>query len=258
MEPKLFYLNDGERRYGDSAVAPYGRPHWEFQAVIRGEIAPLTTDGSRPSRARTLWVFENGHPHGWTARAGSAAEIIVFHLSAPEPVLRGLVSAEGGHMAVSLGNRDIEWLKLQRDSLRTDWARPTEMTSLKIAHLLTGLSLLVLERSGYQPAPDRANLDSERVARALYWYDQQVKENPGIDRVASAVGVSPVHLRRLFRKVRGESPKRAFQAIRLEHARSELRDPRVTVEAVAERYGFADASSFSRAYRRAYGQAPRR
>ncbi|MGH3241637.1 MAG: helix-turn-helix domain-containing protein, partial [Spirillospora sp.] len=47
---------------------------------------------------------------------------------------------------------------------------------------------------------------------------------------------------------------------RLERARRDLTDPsqRATpVQAVAARWGFAHASDFSRAFRRAYGMSPR-
>jgi transcriptional regulator GlxA family with amidase domain len=96
------------------------------------------------------------------------------------------------------------------------------------------------------------------VEKAVYWYRQNLGQHPGVPDVARAVGVSEVHLRRIFRKIMNLSPKTAFQEIRMEQARELLEDRRLTVEAVAAEFGFSDASSFTRAFRRQFGHAPRR
>lgn len=258
MNPGIYYFGSGTRDYGRHPVRVYPRPYWEFQAVIGGRIGPVYDGGSGELRESSLWVFEPGYRHGWTGGEGEQADVIVFHLPPPESLLRQGVAASGGKLRVDLAKADIAWLLDQRDGLSGDWVRPTEMTPLRVAHLLSGLSLMVLERSGYQPSTLAGGLEQERVEKALYWYRQNLGQHPAVPEVARAVGVSAVHLRRLFQKERRQSPKAAFQAIRLEQARELLTDPALTVEAVAAEFGFSDASSFTRAYRRQYGHPPRR
>jgi AraC-like DNA-binding protein len=258
MDTELYYLNSGAREYGKFPVSIQRRKYWEFQAVVAGKIAPLTEAGPDSPRASCLWIFEPEHPHGWTASSGERAEIIVFHLPAPDPILQKLVMESGGMRVLPITRADIRWLKDQRDQLQPEWAKPSDITHLKVGRLLNGLTLLALSRAGYQPRPASRDFDRERVSRALYWYRQNLYQNPGVSSVARAVGVSEVHLRRLFQKTDNASPKAAFQRIRMEQAREVLRDPRRTVEAVAAQFGFADASSFTRAYRQQFGSAPRR
>lgn len=258
MGPELYYLNSGERHYGKFPVSVQRRKYWEFQAVLAGRIAPLTEDGPGQLLSSSLWIFEPGQPHGWTGPVESQAEIIVFHLPAPDPILQQLVQAAGGMLAVALTIADRRWLKDQRDQLQAEWVRPTDIAHLKVGRLLNGLTLLVLARAGYQPRPSPADLDAERVTRALYWYRQNLYQHPGVGEVARAVGISEVHLRRLFHRTGAGSPKASFQRIRMEQAREAMQDPRLTVEAVATQFGFADASSFTRAYRQQFGHAPRR
>lgn len=258
MEPRLYYLNSGTRRYGEQAVRAYGRPYWEFQAVLRGRIAVLRPEGPGSPVGPALWVFEQGNVHGWTAPAGEEAEIIVFHLSPPDRLLQREVRRRGGELMIPLEAADITWLEGQGERLTADWIKPTESSFLKVSHLLSGLSLMILGRSGYSPEPPGPGIDRERVEKALYWYGQNLDHQPGVEAVARAVGISAVHLRRLFARELGRPPKRAFQAIRMEAGRALLEDPRLTVEAVAVRLNFADASSFTRAYRREFGQPPRR
>lgn len=258
MESQLYYFGHGERRYDEQPVRVYPRPYWEFQAVIGGRIAPVYAGGPGAFRKRSLWAFEPECRHGWTGLEGEVSEVVVFHLPPPDALLQREVRQAGGALRVSLTDADIRWLAGQRDCLQEDWLRPNEQTALRVGHLLSGLSLLILERSGFRPVPLSGGLDRERVEKALYWYRQNIGRNPGVPEVARAVGVSAVHLRRLFRKINYLSPKTAFQEIRLEHARELLADPRTTVEAVAAEFGFSDASSFTRAYRRQFGHPPRR
>jgi AraC-like DNA-binding protein len=234
------------------------RPFWEFQAVTRGRIAPTLAGGSAAVRERSLWVFEAGYPHGWTSAPDEVAEILVFHLPAPAEVLQRAVSRRGGWLRVGLKEADLEWLEAEREEFQADWIRPTELTPLKVTRLMVGLSLMCLDRLGWEPRPVGRGLDAERVEKALYWYRQNLGRNPGVEEVARAVGVSAVHLRRIFRKERSRGPKAAFQAIRMEEARNLLGEPGSTVEAVAGRLQFSDASSFTRAYRAHFGKAPRR
>ncbi|MGC9451789.1 MAG: helix-turn-helix domain-containing protein [Oceanipulchritudo sp.] len=257
MEAGLYYLNGGERRYGRHPVALHTRKYWEFQTVLSGRIAPVLGDGPLEPMARSLWIFASGHLHGWTGEDEEKAEILVYHLSEPDTVLQRLVSTAGGFLTVPLTETDIVWLRQRHGELTAEWARPTEVSHLKVTRLLTGLTLLALERTGYQPRLRTRDLYAERVERALYWYRQNLQEHPSVREVAEAVGVSEVHLRRLFRTARGESPKAAFQRIRMEQVRDALRDRQWTVEAVASRYGYADASSLSRAYRGHFGSTPR-
>lgn len=257
MDHELYYVNSGSRLYGAHPVIPYGRPYWECQAVLSGRIGPLLEDGRAEIKGSRLWIFEAGHCHGWTGEDDRPAEIIVFHVSPPDKVIREVVRKRSGVLDVNLTKPDIAWLRRHHAILREEWTRMTEITHLKIARFINGLSLLALERIGYRARPRMRNPEAERVDRALYWFRQNVTQHPSVGDVASAVGVSEVHLRRLFRKERQQSPLAAFQSVRMEAVREALRDRQVTVEAAAAHYGYADASSLTRAYRRHFGQPPR-
>jgi AraC-like DNA-binding protein len=255
---RVYYLNAGRRRYDRHPIAPYRRDYWEFQAVLRGRIGAVTVDAATDWGSRSLWVFAPDCSHGWTGQPGREATILVFHLPRPDALLVAEAGRRGGMIRIALSRADGAWLEQQHADLRQDYRQPNESSALKVAHLLSGLAILLLRGCGYQPRADFEQVDRERVERARYWYRQNLEQNPGVEQVARAVGVSGVHLRRLFARVAGESPKRAFQAIRMEQARAVLQSPHVTVDAVAARFGFADASSFTRAFRAQFGHPPRR
>jgi AraC-like DNA-binding protein len=80
----------------------------------------------------------------------------------------------------------------------------------------------------------------------------------GADAVAREAGISVRYLHDLMRDA-GMPLGQWVRSLRLEAARAALADPgrRETLAAIAYRCGFADQSQFSRAFRAAFGQAPR-
>lgn len=64
--------------------------------------------------------------------------------------------------------------------------------------------------------------DYARVERAIRFLDEHAREQPGLDTVAAAAGLSPYHFQRLFRRWAGISPKRFLQFLTADHARELL------------------------------------
>lgn len=64
--------------------------------------------------------------------------------------------------------------------------------------------------------------DYSRIERAIRFLEAHAREQPGLDTVAAAVGLSPHHFQRLFRRWAGISPKRFVQFLTAGHARELL------------------------------------
>lgn len=69
-----------------------------------------------------------------------------------------------------------------------------------------------------------SNHDYDRIERAIHYLEQHAREQPALERVAQAVGLSPFHFQRLFRRWAGVSPKRFLQYLTIEHAKAALAD----------------------------------
>jgi transcriptional regulator GlxA family with amidase domain len=80
----------------------------------------------------------------------------------------------------------------------------------------------------------------------------------GLAELAQIANMSERNLTRAFARATGVSIGDYRRRLRLEHARSLLRNPAITVEEVASRTGFADARQLRRLWRAAYGSSPRR
>ena len=78
-----------------------------------------------------------------------------------------------------------------------------------------------------------------------------------LDELGAAVGSSPFQLLRAFQHCFGETPASYHRKLRLDRALEEAQRRQLTIAQIADDYGFAGVSSFSHAYRRAFGRCPR-
>jgi AraC-like DNA-binding protein len=79
-----------------------------------------------------------------------------------------------------------------------------------------------------------------------------------VARVAKGLGVSTVHLRRLFLEVHGQSPHAVFQDVRMSTALQWLEEGSLRAAEISDRLGFSEPSAFTRAFRNWHGAPPSR
>ena len=79
-------------------------------------------------------------------------------------------------------------------------------------------------------AAEAAGGDFAHVLRALAYLETHWREQPGLDRLAAAAGLSPGHFQRLFKHWAGVSPKRLLQFLTVEYAKGRLRHGRSVLD----------------------------
>ncbi|WP_309382785.1 helix-turn-helix domain-containing protein [Cerasicoccus frondis] len=250
----LCYLGIGDRWYGEKPSLIHRRPYWEFQAVLKGEIAMMSPDQDAVMRTRRLWITAPEHEHGWTGKPGEVAEVAVFHfLSIPELVKQRFAKTDCLEYALSASQ--CQRIRVLAEAVDISWKSPRADMTLRHEHLLLELSLLVCSEDSDDASPhDR--LKQERVDRALSWYNQHMQQNPSQHEVARAAGLSTAHLRRLFHEVMQAPPKKVFDQMRLQRAMHLMSDHSVKLDAVSEACGYQSASAFSRAFKHKFGCCP--
>jgi AraC-like DNA-binding protein len=95
-----------------------------------------------------------------------------------------------------------------------------------------------------------------KVNRARSYLHSMTDRAVKLDELAKVTGVSKFHLLRVFQQCMGESPTSYHRRLRLTLALEEAQRRRVSIDRIANDYGFAGASSFSHTYRRAFGRSP--
>ncbi len=96
-----------------------------------------------------------------------------------------------------------------------------------------------------------------RLSKALTIMGQAVDAPLPVPRIAAALGVGTRRLEQIFRDGLGMAPAACYLDLRLQAARRMMSDTDHPLLEIALRTGFSDRSSFSRAYRRRFGHAPR-
>lgn len=117
--------------------------------------------------------------------------------------------------------------------------------------VLLGILRQGLERAA-TAAPGRATWLAARE-----WIAHHASEAT-VSAVAHACGVSPEHLNRLYRRYGGIRTREAIARARCTAAAERLLTSDAPLGAIAAEHGYADAYSFSRAFRRVMGVPPSR
>ena len=95
-----------------------------------------------------------------------------------------------------------------------------------------------------------------RIRRAVRAMREGAGERLGLDRVASAAGLSRPHFNHLFRRCVGVSPAVFANAIRVEAAVEALRSRDVELGVISDELGFSAQSNFTRFFQQHTGTPP--
>jgi transcriptional regulator GlxA family with amidase domain len=109
-----------------------------------------------------------------------------------------------------------------------------------------------------QPLVSLGRLDGydPRLAQAIRLMEAHVDQPLTIAAIARRAGVTARTLESIFRASIDETPGAYYLRLRLAAARRLVVDTRVAMTDIAERTGFSSAAAFSRAFSKAFGEAP--
>jgi len=103
----------------------------------------------------------------------------------------------------------------------------------------------------------RNGIRNAHLTRAIQRMQATIEDPLSPAQIAAEIGISTRQLERLFGKFLNTSPKKYFMELRLDRARQLLENRTYkSVAKVAAAVGYADARSFSRAFKRRFGKLP--
>ncbi len=271
----------GEGGYGAAALACAGDDGIAFTDLVCAPTASRFFDG-RVDHMQLCAVAEGqfGVTHGkdervWLGPGGglqlldchraaqthSEARYRACHITLPRAVV---YRAMGGDPIAGTGALrtlpDTPLALLLKDQLGALARHGPAMSPAEAAaamKLLSGLALTYLQGFGTAAPNAGKRLGDAQFASACRLIEAR-RDDAGLtaEAVARAIGCSRASLYRLFEQ-RGLSVAEHIRAVRLNHGRALLRDPRLGIGDVALRCGYDDLSAFGKAFRRRFGMTPR-
>lgn len=169
--------------------------------------------------------------------------------TAAEAMAADLIAAHGNVLAIDPAHPVIaELVVLDRGRARGDLALPLARAARLACDLLLALA---------EAAPAGEAREATLAARAMASLERRLAEPGAVGACARELGLSREHLARAFARATGEPPSAWLRRRRIAAAAAQLiSDPSLPVAQVAARSGFATASHFVHAFRRARGATP--
>jgi len=127
----------------------------------------------------------------------------------------------------------------------------------RIAYVFNHQRLRQSARKPSLPEGAIAHLDT-RLGQMVSLMQASINKPVPLSTIFQRAGVEASTGRRLFKRILKQSPQQYYQQLRLQHGKDILQNSGLNVAQVAEMTGFADGSSFSRAYKRVFGYMPSR
>ena len=127
-----------------------------------------------------------------------------------------------------------------------------EALSIVLAHELLRLNNGAVA-AGQRVRGGLAGWQEKRVAQHI---EEHLAEDLSLATLADLVRLSPYHFVRAFKQSFGLPPHRYMSRLRMEHAKTLLADPDISVTQVGVNLGFSETSSFTTTFRKHIGLTP--
>ncbi|HEY4552109.1 MAG TPA: AraC family transcriptional regulator [Bacillaceae bacterium] len=144
------------------------------------------------------------------------------------------------------------------DELWSIWLQENnDYRSVQASFLAFSLLHEILESSkmGERRLPNEAFV-TDRFNQVLKYIESRIGENITREELAQIYHMNPVYFSRAFKKIYGLTPMKMVQKLRLLRAQRMLSNSDNTIEDIALKCGFCDASHFNHAFRKAYKTSP--
>lgn len=189
------------------------------------------------------------------------SELLVIDVSLTDPFIESLESACELRFRdtlfqrpeiLSLDEQTLPLLDFAATQLERSKAQNNTLVNCQLVSLFM-TQLCQLYRSSPTQPLTWTRLDIASLNRFI---DKRLAEPPTNAELARAMNLSESHFYHLCQRKLGMTPQQYQMNRRLQHARCLLLGSRMPLEALALEVGFADASSFCRAYKRRFNETP--
>lgn len=246
--------------------APFSHhPEFEVVLIVEGEGVRFIHETPEPYAAGELILLGANLPHWWRPKLEGGdpkterAIVIQYATHIWEPLFRALPELEPIKGLLEEARFGLQICAEARGELM---AKMLALPQMKVSEqCLVALEvLLAMEKAPKRricPQPWNAVESEPRVAQAIRYIQTHYHREIRQEEVARAVGITTVHLSRLFR----DSVRMGFSDylhhLRINIIAMQLLKPKVNIAKCAFENGYQNLSGFNRAFKKIKGMSPR-
>jgi AraC family transcriptional regulator len=207
---------------------------------------------------RKLVFVPAGHEYSDWQEPRSLTRVVYFYFDPSKMPTLPQADVAGTRLSPRLFFEDTTlWdtavkLRKQIESAGSDNRFYFEALGVVLAHELVRLN------AGIRPveAPVRGGLAGWQQRIVTSYIEEHLSEQIPLATLARLVRLSPYYFCRAFKQSLGMPPHRYHNSRRIEHAKTLLAKPELSVTEIGLTVGFSETSSFTAAFRKATGQTP--
>lgn len=157
------------------------------------------------------------------------------------------------------GYSDYEYLRGCLQAGANDYLlKPIDKEELfeTVRNLLSGKGSLKGKVNSNVDAEDEKNVQHHYISIALKYIDDNYGNFISLEKVAEVIGLNPVYLSYLFKKIKKENFSEYLNKVRLEKAEELLRNSTLRIGEISEEVGYKDARYFSSLFKKRTGMSP--
>jgi len=229
------------RYYGPREIRGYHQHvYWEMGCIVKGSV-DFDCDGCTKLEAGTVLVVPPKTSH--TEKSIASVDIIwiLFYGNfLDEKALQTYVSVKNKELASMI---ERLWIFTEIEEANTGPEIDAKITEI------------VARFFRIQPISHNPQT-SDITEMAIKYLHAHMSEKISIPDVAKKMGCSQTYFRRLFKMRTGRSSLEYLLRLRLQHAKSLLKQTNIPIAEIAHSIGYEDAFYFSRVFKKACGISP--
>ncbi|MDF2669136.1 MAG: transcriptional regulator, AraC family [Paenibacillus sp.] len=258
-----------------SMYSHQGEKHdfWEFAFVDKGEVLITNESGEHVLKQGDLVFYRPNEYHSLRTNQVTAPNLFITTFDCYAPTMASL----GGRI-FSLDEEERRLIALLLEEGRTVFDPPihtprvqklTRATNVPFGseqlirvYLETLLILLtrktvIQEKPASKPASLlQNNKETELAERVTAYLQEHLSEDFTVDQICAAFSVGKSQLKKAFKSAHGTGVMEAFNDLKIEEAKTMIRETSCNFTEIGERLGYNSIHYFSRNFKKATGMTP--
>ncbi|MED4455844.1 AraC family transcriptional regulator [Metabacillus fastidiosus] len=241
-------------KYKSRVIFDYIQPCCTIAYIKKGEVITTFEGKEYTAKAGDVMIHQPNKPFNVISKTDGIHYLFNINLN---------MSGESDFFSLyPLGKvikiRDIALYEKQFDELRSIWLQETnDYRTVQSSFLVFSLINEIMESAkiGERRSSNEIYI-TDRFNNVLQYIEEHLGENVTRDELAQIHHMNPVYFSRAFKEIYGLTPMQMVKKLRLLQSKRLLETSDNSIEDIAMKCGFCDASHFNHAFRDSFQTSP--